>query len=155
MDFLKNCRWNSHKNALNRCNVQNCKKTMPFFQLLTASFSEKTIYLQSHWLGLKQCLLKMSDFLKNSLLNSYKNALNRRKVQNCKKTMSFFQCITASFSEKKMLVAITPTWLKPTSLLKKHWLSQKQSIKLTQKCFKPTLSTELQWNKAFFPMTNC
>ena len=47
--------------------------------------------------------------------------------------MSFFQCITASFSGETMLFAITPTWLKPTSLLKEHGFSQKQSIQLTKR----------------------
>ena len=51
---------NSHKNALNQCKtLKNCNKTKPcktlncnetkqFFQWITASFSEKTYYLQSH-----------------------------------------------------------------------------------------------------------
>ena len=47
IDFLKNSRLNSHNNALNRRKVQNCNETKPFFHWQIASFSEKTIYLQS------------------------------------------------------------------------------------------------------------
>ncbi len=46
--FLKNSRLNSHKNALNQCKTLNCNETKQFFQRITASFSEKTCYLQSH-----------------------------------------------------------------------------------------------------------
>ena len=46
IDFLKNSRLNSHKNASKRCKVQNCNETKLFFQRITASFSEKTYYLQ-------------------------------------------------------------------------------------------------------------
>ena len=48
IDFLKNSRLNSHKNALNQCKTLNCNETKQFFQRITASFSEKTCYLQSH-----------------------------------------------------------------------------------------------------------
>ena len=48
IDFLKNSRLNSHKNALNQCKSLNCNETKQFFQRITASFSEKTCYLQSH-----------------------------------------------------------------------------------------------------------
>ena len=46
--FLKNSRLNSHKNALNQCKKLNCHETEQFFQRITASFSEKPCYLQSH-----------------------------------------------------------------------------------------------------------
>ena len=39
---------NSHKNAFKQCKTLNCNETKPFLQLTTASFSEKTYYLQSH-----------------------------------------------------------------------------------------------------------
>ena len=42
-------------------------------------------HLQSSQLGLKQCLLKRIDYLRNCRLDSHKNALKRRKVQNCNK----------------------------------------------------------------------
>ena len=32
IDFLKNSRLNSHKNALKQRNVQNCNETNPFYQ---------------------------------------------------------------------------------------------------------------------------
>ena len=48
IDFFKNSRLNSHKNALKKRNVQNCNKTNPFYQWITASFSEKACYMQSH-----------------------------------------------------------------------------------------------------------
>ena len=32
IDFLINSRLNTHKNALNQCNVQNCNETNPFYQ---------------------------------------------------------------------------------------------------------------------------
>ena len=41
-------RLNSHKNALKQCKTLNCNETKQFFQRSTASFSEKTCYLQSH-----------------------------------------------------------------------------------------------------------
>ena len=31
IDFLKNIRLNSHKNALNQCKTLNCNETKPFF----------------------------------------------------------------------------------------------------------------------------
>ena len=49
------------------------------------------------------------DFLKNGRLNSQQNPPKRRKVQNCNEAMPFFQCITASVSEKKILFAISLT----------------------------------------------
>ena len=48
IDFLKNSRLNSHKNALNQSKTLNCNETKQFFQRITASFSEKACYLQSH-----------------------------------------------------------------------------------------------------------
>ena len=48
IDFLKNCRLKSLKIALNQRNVQNCNETNPFYQWITASFSEKACYMQSH-----------------------------------------------------------------------------------------------------------
>ena len=48
IEFLKNSRLNSHKNALNECKTLNCNETKQFFQRITANFSEKTCYLQSH-----------------------------------------------------------------------------------------------------------
>ena len=48
IDFLKNSRLNSHKNALNQCKTLNCNETKQFFHRITASFSVKTCYLQSH-----------------------------------------------------------------------------------------------------------
>ena len=32
IDFLKNSRLNSHKNALTQCKTLNCNKTDPFYQ---------------------------------------------------------------------------------------------------------------------------
>ena len=64
--------------------------------------------------------------------------------------MSFFQCITGSFSEIKMLFAITPTWLKPTSLLKKHGFSQKQSIKLTKKILQTDVKYRIAMKQSHF-----
>ena len=46
--FLKNSRLNSHKNALNQCKTLMSNETKQIFQRITASFSEKTCYLQSH-----------------------------------------------------------------------------------------------------------
>ena len=46
--FSKTSRLNSHKNALNQCKTLNCNETKQFFKRITASFSEKTCYLQSH-----------------------------------------------------------------------------------------------------------
>ena len=46
IDFLKNCRLNSHKNALKRCKVQNYNRTKQFLQWKTASFAEKPYHLQ-------------------------------------------------------------------------------------------------------------
>ena len=37
-----------HKNALNQCKTLTCNETKQFFQRITASFSEKPCYLQSH-----------------------------------------------------------------------------------------------------------
>ena len=48
IDFLKNSRLNSNKNALNQCKTLICNETKPFFQRITASFSEKTYHLQSN-----------------------------------------------------------------------------------------------------------
>ena len=48
IDFLKNSRLNSYKNALNQCKTLMSNETKQFFQRITASFSEKTCYLQSH-----------------------------------------------------------------------------------------------------------
>ena len=39
VDFLKNSRLNSHKNALNQCKTLKYNETKPFFQRITSSFS--------------------------------------------------------------------------------------------------------------------
>ena len=46
--FSKTVELNSHKNALKQCKTLNYNETKQFFQRITASFSEKTCYLQSH-----------------------------------------------------------------------------------------------------------
>ena len=48
IDFLKNSRLNSNKNALNQCKTLMSNETKQFFQRITTSFPEKTCYLQSH-----------------------------------------------------------------------------------------------------------
>ena len=48
IDFFKNSRLNSHKNALKKRNVQKCNETNQFYQWITASFSEKACYIQSN-----------------------------------------------------------------------------------------------------------
>ena len=48
---------------------------MSFFQCITASFSEKTIHLQCHQLGLKQCLLKKHEFSQKQSIKLTKKIL--------------------------------------------------------------------------------
>ena len=48
IDFLKKGWLKSLKIAFNQSNVQNCNETNPFYQWITASFSEKACYMQSH-----------------------------------------------------------------------------------------------------------
>ena len=46
IDFLKNCRLNSHENVLKRRYVQKYNKTKHYFHLYTASFSKRTYHLE-------------------------------------------------------------------------------------------------------------
>ena len=56
--------------------------------------------MQSHQLGLKHCLLKKIDFLKNSRLNSHKSAFKQRNVQNCNETNKFNNELLLVFQKK-------------------------------------------------------
>ena len=101
IDFHKNYRLTSHKNALKRRKVQNYNRTEQFLQWKTASFSEKNqIICNTTNLAYNSVYQKNIDFHKNYRLTSHKNALKRRKVQNYNRTKRFLQWKTASFSEK-------------------------------------------------------
>ena len=82
-------------------------KQSHFFNNKLLVFQEKQFICYLTNLAYNSVYYKNMGFLKNSRLNSQKNPLNRRKVQNCNETMPFFQCITGSFSEKKNLCAIS------------------------------------------------
>ena len=87
-------------------------KPTNFTNELLLVFQKKHVNCNYTNLALNIVFKKKIDFLKNSRLNSHKNALKKRNVQKCNETNQFYQWITASFSEKSMLYTIKLTWPK-------------------------------------------
>ena len=66
-------------------------KPTHFTNELQLDFQKKhVIYNKTNW-AKNTVYQKKIDFLKNSRLNSHKNALKQRYVQNCKETNPFYQ----------------------------------------------------------------
>ena len=87
-------------------------KPSHFSNELLLVFQKKHIKCNHTNLAQSSVYQKNIDFLKNSRLNSHKNAWNQCKTLNCNEIKPFFQWITASFSEKNIWNTITLTWPK-------------------------------------------
>ena len=100
IDFLKNYRLISHKNALKWRKKRATIEQSNFSNEKLLVFQKNNIICNNTNLALNSDYQKNIDFLKNCRLNSHKNALKRRKVQNYNRTKQNLQWKTASFSEK-------------------------------------------------------
>ena len=76
---------------LNSVTYRIAMKPTNFTNELLLVFQKKHVNCNDTNLALNIVYQKKIDFFKNSRLNSHKNALKKRNVQNCNETNPFYQ----------------------------------------------------------------